>query len=123
MSTEEAVKPKPVLNRNVPNWGLTLAAILVAVGLGVGVFWVVNDGFQTPAQKEYYWQHTGYPMKMARKGQLQDLLNENERRKKTGEPQLVPPPIHIPDHSSAALQRSAAELRAALAKQRGATPL
>jgi len=110
---------KTGMRRDVPK-GVVIAVIVVIVlAIGAGVFYVINGGFKTQAAKDYEWVHYGYPMKMARKGDLSALEEENKRRKTTGEPLLVAPPLKVPDYGDNAVQNTADQLRKAMQSKQG----
>jgi len=99
------------MQRDVSRGVIYAVVAVIVLAVGAGLFYVINGGFKTQSQKVYEWEHYGYPMKLARKGDLSALNSENERRKKAGEPLLVAPPVHIPDYSQDAVKRSADEIR------------
>ena len=95
---------KPVkesgLRRELPPAVLVVVLVLGFLGIGAGIFHMVNGGWDTPAQKEYKLKHVFYPLMALRHGDRTRFDAENALRKKEGRDLLVEPVSHQLDRTT-----------------------
>jgi len=80
------------LRREAPPGVIAAAIVLVLCALGVGIYYVVNNGWQTESQKQYTFQHDFLPLENLHHGDRKMFDDENALRKKNGQPPLVDAP-------------------------------
>jgi len=80
---------KGSLGREVSPGIIAVVGVLLLLVIGGGVYYFVNNGWDTPAQKEYKLEHEYYPLKALAHGDHSLFDAENALRRKEGKPLLV----------------------------------
>lgn len=70
---------------------MIVAIVIVVLALGAGGFYAFNGGWKTAGQQDDDYKHNMLPIMAARKGDMEPFNQENELRKKNGQPLLVLP--------------------------------
>lgn len=77
------------LRREAPPVAIVIAVLLLVCGVGAGIFYLLNNGWQTQSQRDYNFYHDYLPLLSLEHGDRKAFDDENALRKKEGRPPLV----------------------------------
>jgi len=101
------------LRREAPPALIVAAIVLVLCGVGAGIFYLVNNGWQTQSQKDDNFYHHYLPLQALSHGDRKPFDDENALRKKEGRPPLVEEHSQKPTPAQMdAVQQNIARLKA-----------